>query len=242
MPEESNRRIIDCVSDLYFVSEESGVKNLLSEGAKQADIYHVGNILVDAIKAGAARVRPDDPELPSGPYGVLTLHRQGTVDRPELLSRVLTALQQFSEEANLPLVFPVHPRTMARGPLGHFPGIRQIPPQGYGAFLDLLRGAKVVFTDSGGVQVEACALRVPCVTLRDTTEHLATLQCGNNRLATTEPDSILREARFAIEQPQRFEGLPPLWDGKTADRIVKVLWHRDAGRDSSEDVVKGTAP
>jgi UDP-N-acetylglucosamine 2-epimerase (non-hydrolysing) len=228
MPEERNRRVIDCLSDICFVSEEVGVQNLVREGRQASEIHMVGNILADAVESMAL----DQPGL-RGPvqppaYGLVTLHREGTVDDPAMLVPVLLALEAFAAESGMPLMFPVHPRTRARiGSLG-FAGLQCVSPLAYGEFLRLLRGALLVLTDSGGVQVEACLLGTPCVTLRNETEHRATLEFGNNRLAGLEPDSILKCAREALQGHRPPVVRPPRWDGGTGDRIADILWEHFA--------------
>jgi UDP-N-acetylglucosamine 2-epimerase (non-hydrolysing) len=232
MPEEVNRIVTDAISDLYFVTEPSGEANLLAEGRPRERIHFVGHVMIDNLLHELARLDGPGPEAgrlleQAGPgYGVVTLHRPANVDDPATLGRILGALGELA--ASLPLIFPVHPRTRAviEGSGVPLPaGLITCPPLGYRDFLSIWPRARVVLTDSGGMQEETTALGVPCVTLRENTERPITLTEGTNTLVGSDPERILAAARAALAragqatEPPR----PALWDGRAAERIVDVL-------------------
>jgi UDP-N-acetylglucosamine 2-epimerase (non-hydrolysing) len=227
MPEEVNRRLTDALADLLYVSEPAGLANLAREGIPADRAVFVGNVVIDSLHAARAPAgrSPVLEELGlTGPYGVVTLHRPGNVDDPATLERLLAALDRVAGE--LPLVFPVHPRTRARLqalPLRlQAPRWRLIEPLGYLAFVRLLSGARVALTDSGGVQEETTALGIPCLTLRDRTERPVTVEQGTNRLVGTDPDAIEAGFRGALRPPAR-PPAPRHWDGRAAERIADHL-------------------
>jgi len=241
MPEEVNRKLTDAVSDLLFVTEQSGVDNLKREGIPSEKIFLVGNVMIDCLLRHL-ELAAKSPILDrlgvrqngSGcrPYGVLTLHRPSNVDDPKTLQGILSAVSALAAE--LPVFFPVHPRTRkniesfglrryldtaqeGRG------GIVPLDPLGYLDFLALNDRARLVFTDSGGVQEETTVLGVPCLTLRKNTERPATVERGSNQVVGVDSDRILAAARLILQGPERQFQRPPLWDGKAAPRIVAIL-------------------
>lgn len=240
MPEEVNRLLTDAISDLLFVTEESGRQNLLREGIAPEKIHFVGNIMIDALQTfkprweGSSifnRLRLDAEQ----PYAVLTIHRPSNVDDPGILVNLLGALHELAR--HLPIVFPVHPRVKPqllrqmslfwpRADLGeHLPGkgIACLNPLGYLDFIALISRARLVLTDSGGIQEETTVLGVPCLTLRKTTERPVTVTHGTNRVVGTDLGRIVDEALWTLDHPPQPPGLPPLWDGRAAARIVKTL-------------------
>ncbi|MEJ5368192.1 MAG: UDP-N-acetylglucosamine 2-epimerase (non-hydrolyzing) [Bryobacteraceae bacterium] len=227
MPEEINRVLTDAISDLLLVSEPSGVENLRREGADPARIHLVGNLMIDSLRRHLEQSRglrmAQRLELAPRSYGLVTLHRPANVDHPEALAGILEALRQISQE--LPLVFPVHPRTRPRLEAVEARSnqrIRLLEPLSYLEFLGLMSDAAAVFTDSGGVQEETTVLGIPCFTLRDNTERPVTIQQGTNRLAGTSRDSILEAWRtHGLERPGA--RVPDLWDGQAATRCVRAL-------------------
>ena len=231
MPEEVNRVMIDALSDFLFASEESGVANLAREGRPAAAVHHVGNVMIDALVRFRPRAVRRDPIAAVGvapPYGVLTLHRPSNVDRPTTLEPLLRAVGQAARR--LPIVFPVHPRTRDRldasglgATVAGFPGLRPTPPLGYLDMLALLARARLVLTDSGGVQEETTYLGVPCLTLRDTTERPATVSNGTNRVVGARPERVLSEIERVLDGDQPPPRRPPLWDGRAAERVADVL-------------------
>jgi len=232
MPEEINRRITDCVADYLFTTEPSANENLRNEGIAEEKIHFVGNVMIDTLLAQAERARaldvPTRLGLPAGGYGVLTLHRPSNVDDPEVLRGIVDSLEQL--QAALPIVFPVHPRTtksLERAGLlrrlDALPGIRRIDPLGYVEFLGLLASARMVLTDSGGIQEETTILGIPCLTLRDNTERPITLTQGTNRLVGSRPEKIRAEALRVLESGPVPCERPEKWDGRSAQRIVRVL-------------------
>lgn len=232
MPEEINRLVTDAISDWYFVTERSGLEHLKREGKPAARVFEAGNVMVDNLLYQArqlggsdtARYETDAIKRRLGRYGVVTLHRPSNVDEREALERIATALRVIAEQ--LPLVFPVHPRTRAN--LEKFaidlgPRVELIGPQAYMPFLHLWKDAVVVLTDSGGLQEETTALGVPCVTIRENTERPITVEEGTNVLAGTRPEAVIAAARAAVEGRSRRGRRPALWDGHAAERIVKTL-------------------
>ena len=229
MPEEVNRKLTDVLSDLLFVSEPSGLHNLAREGAPDGHVFLVGNVMIDSLLAVRAKAEEsrilETLGLKHQGYAVLTLHRPSNVDSPEELRDRLSALEPLA--ARFPLVFPVHPRTRSRleglGFRLEPPRWRPIEPLGYIDFVKLLGSARVVVTDSGGIQEETTVLGVPCVTLRENTERPATLEQGTNVLAGTSVEGIRRAIETATADPRPSGRRPDLWDGSTAGRIVDVL-------------------
>lgn len=236
MPEEINRRLVDSISDWFFVSEPAALANLQAEGCDMARVHHVGQVMADNLRfqverlslhhtdLGAADVAKRSALERAGRYGVVTLHRAATVDDPAVLSGVLTALRQVA--IDLPLLFPVHPRTrqslQALGPEA-VKGLHLMEPQGYMDFLHLWKDAAIVLTDSGGLQEETTVLGVPCLTLRDNTERPITVEQGSNELVGTQSDKIVEAARRALGGERRRGRCPVLWDGLATQRIVSVL-------------------
>jgi len=227
MPEEINRRLTDSLDDLLYVSEPSGLANLKREGIPEERVVLVGNVMIDSllVETSARTESSVMAELGlTGPYGVVTLHRPSNVDDPAVLQGVLRVLDALA--AQLPLVFPVHPRTRQRldaaGLPLEAPRWRVIEPLGYRAFTRLLATARLVLTDSGGVQEETTFLQVPCLTLRQTTERPITVEQGTNVLVGTDRPAI--EAAFARALAGEIRGtIPRLWDGHAAERIVNHL-------------------
>ncbi|HYD10683.1 MAG TPA: UDP-N-acetylglucosamine 2-epimerase (non-hydrolyzing) [Acidimicrobiales bacterium] len=225
MPEEVNRIVTDRVSDVLLAPSQDAVDNLRAEGCPPERIHLVGNVMIDSLLANVerARARPTLTELGlvAGRYGLVTLHRPASVDDPATLVRVLGVLGEIATE--LPLVFPVHPRTRSVvDSIEIPPGIRLTEPLGYLDFIALEADATVVFTDSGGVQEETTSLGVPCVTLRDSTERPITVTEGTNVVVGSAPAAIRQAARAAIDArviPRR----PVLWDGRAAERIADAL-------------------
>ena len=228
MPEEINRRLTDEISDLLYVSEPSGVDNLRREGVADERVVFVGNVMIDTLLAARARAARSTAlqQLGVAPraYALVTLHRPSNVDDPATLAELLDGLESMG--ADLPLVFPVHPRTRARlasaGRTLDPARWRLTDPLGYLDFLKLMSEARIVLTDSGGVQEETTVLGVPCVTLRENTERPITILEGTNRLAGTRGPSIAASVAEALAAPTTGR-TPRLWDGKAAERIVAHL-------------------
>jgi UDP-N-acetylglucosamine 2-epimerase (non-hydrolysing) len=229
MPEEINRVVADSVSDLLFVHSPEAIDNLLAEGVSRAKIHSVGNTMIDTLVAMTPRIAELDAPgrfgLEPGGYLVVTLHRPALVDGP-LLVDAMRALAEVAQE--IPVVFPVHPRTAAaiaaQGLAVVDPvRLRLIEPIGYLEFLSLVRGAAGVVTDSGGIQEETTFLGIPCFTLRDNTERPVTCEVGTNTLLGLSPERIAEVPvmlSMARERPAR---VPDGWDGHAAERIVDVL-------------------
>lgn len=241
MPEEINRVLTDQISDLLFTTERSAHENLLREGIDGSRIHFVGNVMIDtllrhvrqATTASQTLAAVADPALflnNSDGYAVLTLHRPSNVDDAVVLERLLTTLRGISER--MPLVFPVHPRTDARiaemglSKLLDTPRIQRLPPQGYLAMLGLMSQARLVLTDSGGIQEETTALGVPCITLRENTERPITAEEGTNTVVGTDPTKILAAFNDVLTHGGKAGRVPELWDGRAAQRIVSVLCER----------------
>jgi UDP-N-acetylglucosamine 2-epimerase (non-hydrolysing) len=224
MPEEINRRVTDTLSDLLFVSEASGVENLRREGIPESKIHLVGNVMIDTLLAARERAMRTDVlarlGVTPGGYGLVTLHRPSNVDDPAQLVHLLDLLDELAQE--IPLVFPMHPRTRARLPRPPGPRVHVQDPIGYLDFLHLQSAARIVLTDSGGIQEETTILGVRCLTLRDSTERPATLTDGTNVLAGTRRDTILPAFRKALDEPVPVRQ-PPLWDGRSAARIAAAI-------------------
>ncbi len=236
MPEEINRLVTDSITDWFFVTEPSAVKHLQREGKADAAIHYVGHVMVDNALFQAEKLdRTDTSGFDTAPfkaaatenggrYGVITLHRPSNVDDAVSMTRIAGALKEIAAE--LPLIFPVHPRT--RGNLANFgidlgPNITLVGPQAYMAFLNLWKDAAVVLTDSGGLQEETTALGVPCITIRENTERPVTVDEGSNVLVGTDPARIVLEAKKVLRGEGKQGRRPHLWDGKAAERIVAVL-------------------
>ncbi|MGB9992552.1 non-hydrolyzing UDP-N-acetylglucosamine 2-epimerase [Pseudoduganella rhizocola] len=222
MPEEINRVVVDSIADWFFVTEPSAAANLQREGKPRDAIHFVGNVMADNLLYQAARLPPGGRRKR---YGVVTLHRASNVDDPITLARLAEALRLVSRE--LPLVFPVHPRTRAalKRSAIDFGGecITLCGPKSYMEFLALWREAALVLTDSGGLQEETTMLGIPCITLRDSTERPITVEQGSNRLAGTYPDIIVATAMQVLRAGAGGTRRPAMWDGASADRIVQIL-------------------
>jgi UDP-N-acetylglucosamine 2-epimerase (non-hydrolysing) len=234
MPEEINRLLTDQLADLLLTPSEDADANLLAEGIPRERIRFVGNVMIDSLlgqleRAAESSVR-ERLGLEGKDYATLTLHRPSNVDDSVTFSRILDALEQIAER--LPVIFPVHPRTRAR--IEEFDlkrrieaseSLRLIEPLGYLDFLRLYSGARLVLTDSGGIQEETTALSIPCLTLRENTERPITVTLGTNKIVGTDTARITEAALAALAYPpDKARGrVPPLWDGRTAPRILDAL-------------------
>ena len=233
MPEEINRILTDSISDLLFTTSQDADVNLSQEGIPAERIRFVGNVMIDSLMdhlkiAESSKVR-EDLGVAACDYAVLTLHRPSNVDDCKTLSGIIDALSAISER--VPIVFPVHPRTRAKieefgfDELIASSDIRLVDPLGYLDFMRLYSGARLVLTDSGGLQEETTVLGIPCLTLRHNTERPITIEMGTNILVGTEPDKIKQAAFNVLDGSSKTASakIPPLWDGKTAGRICDEL-------------------
>jgi len=228
MPEEVNRVVTDHISTYLFAPTEMAKKNLLLEGIPEASIFVTGNTIVDAVHqnlelAKNLEVGSDYPVV--GNYFLVTLHRQENVDSRGRLTNIIKGLELLSEKFGIVIIYPMHPRTKAR--LMEFDfniksgRIKTVDPVDYLTFLKLESDAKLVLTDSGGVQEEACILKVPCVTLRDNTERPETLDVGSNILAGAKPESIVEKASIMLNKARNWTN--PFGDGKASERIIRII-------------------
>ena len=227
MPEEINRLVTDQVAEYLFTPSEDGDANLKREGVDPRRIHRVGNVMIDTLVRcleiadpsavlKALRLKSDDA------FVLVTLHRPANVDDPEGLARLLSVLGEIA--ADVPVIFPMHPRTRARaGNLTRPPGLHLIDPLGYLEFLGLEKHARLVITDSGGVQEETTFLGVPCLTVRPNTERPITITEGTNLLVGTDPGALLRASRQELSSKRPSAKIPPLWDGHASERIADVF-------------------
>lgn len=238
MPEEINRVLTDQISDLLYTTERDAEQNLNREGISGDKIVFVGNVMIDTLRYNLkksvpyqqtiAHLNPDmlDSISEKG-FGLVTLHRPSNVDQPEVLRKLLTTLVEISAE--LPLVFPVHPRTQQKIETAGYRSLLDdanvlcLPPQGYLEILGLMKDARLVLTDSGGIQEETTALGVPCITLRENTERPITVSHGTNTIVGTNVDLIKQVAREVLENGGKTGQVPEFWDGRAAERIADHL-------------------
>jgi len=250
MPEEINRIVTDQISDYLFTPSSDANKNLKREGVSPEKIFLVGNIMIDNLFFNLKKAQKSNifralglttngasPSIKD--YALLTLHRPANVDHKDSLNEIIGALKEISKE--FPIIFPMHPRTRKmvakfnlenffnfhvgrlKDPIKTSNSITAIDPLGYIDFLGLMSKAKVVLTDSGGIQEETTVLGIPCVTLRDTTERPITLTRGTNVLVHSDKKEIVEATEKILERPRPRPRCPNLWDGKTAERIINIL-------------------
>lgn len=238
MPEEINRVLTDAISDLLFVTEKEAIDNLIREGVCRKKIHFVGNVMIDTLfkckqKADKSNILKK-LKLKSKEYAMLTLHRPSNVDCKATLARIFEALEEISK--NIKIIFPVHPRTkssLERFKIKSFSryssldtrynNILFIDPLGYLDSLKLMSNARLVLTDSGGIQEETTALKIPCVTIRENTERPVTVSQGTNVIVGTNKNKIIKEALLKIKTKKISGKNPKFWDGKTAERIVRII-------------------
>ena len=227
MPEEVNRVVTDALAAYLFTPSADGDENLRREGAT-GKIHRVGNVMIDTLirilpKADASAVLGGIGIRAAQPYILVTLHRPATVDAPEVLNGVIEALKSLARA--YPVIFPVHPRTRARLDANALSagGLHVTEPLGYMEFLALERDARLVITDSGGVQEETTYLGVPCITVRTTTERPVTMTSGTNVLVGLDPKKMLAVAEERLATPPQKTAPPELWDGRASERIAAVL-------------------
>lgn len=245
MPEEINRLATDAITDIFFTTEKQGTRNLLQEGKPAGSVHFVGHVMIDNLFYQLKRLeeRPSDSlathsfkqRLPER-YACMTLHRPSNVDREEDLRPIMATLLDIARD--IPIIFPCHPRTRARleafgltqgledpkattGPITS--GIQLFPPLGYDDFLYLWKDAALVMTDSGGLQEETTALRIPCLTLRENTERPITLEEGSNILIGRDMDLLRKAVQQILNGESRHSAVPSLWDGQASRRIAEVL-------------------
>ena len=229
MPEEINRVLADHIADYLFAPTEKAKRNLLREGIEENRTFVTGNTIVDAVYQNLelARRKVDilnKLNLRPKEYFLITAHRQENVDVKERLKGILEGLDLIYREFDIPLIYPIHPRTMKRIKefgLEASNGIELIEPLGFLEFLQLEANAKLVLTDSGGVQEETCILKIPCVTLRDNTERPETLEVGSNVLAGVNQNKILEGVKFMLTKERNWEN--PFGDGKAGEMIVEII-------------------
>ncbi len=233
MPEEINRILTDAISTWLFTTEEDANRNLALEGVEENRIHLVGNVMIDTLLENRERASRLDTlerlDVAAGEYALLTLHRPSNVDDPEKLRGLFEVLEEIHHR--VPIIFPVHPRTAAiigQKLGGQEPNLRLNAPLGYLDFLELMGHAKLVLTDSGGIQEETTALGVSCLTLRENTERPITVEEGTNVIVGTDPKMILSETEKILIGQGKSGRVPRLWDGKSADRIADIL-ERDLG-------------
>lgn len=238
MPEEINRVLTDQISDLLFTTERHALENLVREGIAAERVHFAGNVMIDTLLDNLDRAVPWQDFLArsgidlatfdaSTGFGVLTLHRPSNVDSPETLSAIVETLNEISRD--LPLIFPVHPRTRNRLETSGLTDrldrsrIALLPPAGYLEMLGLMKDASVVLTDSGGMQEETTALGIPCITLRQNTERPITINEGTNVLVGNEPNRVINAFREIMTTGGKRGRIPEYWDGKAAERIATVI-------------------
>ncbi len=232
MPEEINRVLTDSISDMLFCTEPAGVKNLIAEGVSPDRVFLVGNVMIDTLLKNKAKADEstilDEIGIEAGAYAAMTMHRPSNVDDPVVFARLLDAIEEIQKD--LPIIFPIHPRTRNNiakmgftDRIDAMGNLRLIEPAGYLDFLKLTSNAKLVLTDSGGIQEETTILKVPCITMRENTERPITVEVGSNQLVGTDPAKILDAYRKVMEGSWRTPQVPELWDGKAAERIVEIL-------------------
>ena len=225
MPEEINRLVTDSISDLFFITENDAYNNLINEGVSKDKIYNVGNLMIDTLHYGLDKIKSKD-RFYDKPYGVITLHRPANVDNENILIGLLDCLNTFSKE--IELFLPLHPRTenaMKKYNLEDYlsSSIKILPPASYLQFIHMIKSAKVIFTDSGGIQEEATVLKVPCYTLRNNTERPVTIELGTNRLATNNKEKVIElfnQYKYDINNNYK---IPENWDGNASKRILTIL-------------------
>lgn len=233
MPEEINRLLTDQIADLLLTPSKDADENLIAEGISRERIRFVGNIMIDSLNAHVETAKRstilEKLGLAGQDYAALTLHRPSNVDDASAFARILDALEAIA--SRLPIIFPVHPRTRSRiAELGlaerieKLNGLRLIEPLGYVDFLRLYSQARLVLTDSGGIQEETTVLGIPCVTIRENTERPITVEMGTNTVAGSNTEKIKRAAFAALDMAkQKPHCIPPLWDGRTAERVIDAL-------------------
>lgn len=236
MPEEINRVLTDQISDFLFTTERSAAANLAREGIDGERVQFVGNVMIDTLLGNLKRATPagetlsryiEDVKPFQTGFGLLTMHRPSNVDDAEVLERLLSSVNRIS--AKLPLLFPVHPRTAAKikqfglERLIDTPRIQQLPPLGYLDLLGVMAKAKLVLTDSGGIQEETTALGVPCITLRENTERPITVEEGTNTIVGTDAQRIESVIHEVLSHGGKGGRVPEYWDGRAAERIVAYL-------------------
>jgi UDP-N-acetylglucosamine 2-epimerase (non-hydrolysing) len=226
MPEEINRALTDALADWLFTPSVDANENLSREGIAPTKIHFVGNVMIDTLVRLLPRAEMPQEVQGLGRYALVTLHRPSNVDDAEMLARVLKSLGEIAAE--IPVVFPAHPRTRRR--IAEFEldaedgnGIRLVSPLPYLQFLALQRWAAVVITDSGGIQEETTFLGVPCLTLRATTERPVTVTEGTNVLIGERPERLYPEVTAILRGRGKEGRIPPLWDGRAAERIAQIL-------------------
>lgn len=227
MPEEINRLVTDSITDFFFTTSRTANENLSKEGKRPDQIYFVGNTMIDSLLKNMERFRKpslwDEFSLKPSAYFILTLHRPSNVDNKKTLQDILKALEEHA--GNLPVIFPIHPRT--RKNMEKFglvtDHIKLVDPMSYLEFNYLVKHAKGVITDSGGITEETTVLGIPCVTLRNSTERPETCTVGTNELIGSNPHSIAPVLKKIIAGQWKKGGIPELWDGHAADRIVEIL-------------------
>ena len=235
MPEEINRVLTDQISDLLFTTERSAHANLQKEGITEERVVFVGNVMIDTLFKNVEKAIPMEQTLSESGvennfengFGLITMHRPSNVDDEVVLTSLIETLVNLSKE--LPLIFPVHPRT--KGHIEKFglldkiqnSQIMLLPPLGYLHLLGFMKNAKVVLTDSGGIQEETTALGVPCITLRENTERPITIAEGTNTIVGSDPDKIIEAFNDVMSSGGKAGRVPEYWDGKAAERIVDYL-------------------
>lgn len=248
MPEEINRILTDQISDYLFTTSIDANKNLRKEGVPGHKIFLVGNVMIDTLLSHIQLAQKSRILEKLGfhkygaetKYGIVTLHRPSNVDEPRILNGILNAVAKISER--IPVIFPAHPRTLKRLREHKLEGLADlwknrdensliskksrilvIPPLGYLDFLFLMSRAAIVFTDSGGIQEETTILGIPCLTIRDTTERPITITEGTNLLTGNDPQKIVTLANRVLRKGKKGKSIPHFWDGKAAERIVRIL-------------------